>query len=1000
MPFNHPEIKWKTVSTEHFKINYYDNVESAVYPAWKIAEEVYAAINKLYGYKLREKINISFADYDDYSNGWAEWPSANIMIWVPDLRFDLRSNTTWLRNVITHEMTHIISLENKKNLQLFDIAVGVQLQSPDETIALNEPFLRITSFPNWLSEGIAQLETEHQGNDCWDSRRDMILRCAVLDNKILTLDEMGHFNHNSLGNEMVYNQGFSFTKHIEREIGTEKLHQLFKNCSENSVNFDSYFTQFTGYSLQQLYRQWRDSLKNEYESMISGNKTDEKVLISSGLYNTSPEVSPDGNYMAYFSSGKDDGSRTDLYIRDVKRGKVLIKENYAHTALAFSPNSEKIYYVKSRTPNFNGSYFNDIFSIDLSSGSEQRITHDARVYDIAVSSDGNSLYCVRYVNGTYGVYRYSFDTENFTNICSVPIGETMMHIAQCKYDKNKLIFTKLVDGKSQLFIWTGSELKFLFSSSAQVETPMSADDGRIYFSADFDGIFNIYSIDTTGGDLKRHTDAIGGYFTPFKTTSGKILASRYGSSGFSITEITPMSYAYTPDSSSYRCDFEPVPTPKGKVVIKSHPYIGKMLRSVWEFGLMGNYITNRSLISGQNIPEGDTSALIINAMLLSTKSDALHKKNFGLNLNLGIYKDFTAQQREESNSIASNNFQNIITEGISIDHFKKDTPKTANSLEPLRPSLINEFRRYASSEENEEDDSSTAPGIPFVPFIIPGISVGTELGPMNFSFSTSLAMMMFVIPTALTTNVALDYQFTRDLFGSLSMDFSWSPFQRTTDFSLPISLYWVHDGYMNTDIAYNSAGVSYVGATFSPFNTPIGITTLSESGKDSVYYEQVKGAISSLQGMHAFQIAKYSAFQLSAGALTQSYSRPLSLSDFYNKFYDGSKRYYSANVGAHYVFPIFKDINLKLTRYWDALYGKVGYSLTAVTNQEFMNKGTFKSEAFKKYSYYNNLYLDHTLNISLTCGFIKSYMFTSDFTLDFNYRFLERKTSFSILWGI
>jgi hypothetical protein len=622
------------------------------------------------------------------------------------------------------------------------------------------------------------------------------------------------------------------------------------------------------------------------------------------------------------------------------------------------------------------------------------------VYDIAASSDGKSLYCVRYVNGTYGVYRYSFDTENFTNICSVPIGETMMHIAQCKYDKNKLIFTKLVDGKSQLFIWTGSELKFLFSSSAQVETPMSADDGRIYFSADFDGIFNIYSIDTTGGDLKRHTDAIGGYFTPFKTTSGKILASRYGSSGFSITEITPMSYAYTPDSSSYRCDFEPVPTPKGKVVIKSHPYIGKMLRSVWEFGLMGNYITNRSLISGQNIPEGDTSALIINAMLLSTKSDALHKKNFGLNLNLGIYKDFTAQQREESNSIASNNFQNIITEGISIDHFKKDTPKTANSLEPLRPSLINEFRRYASSEENEEDDSSTAPGIPFVPFIIPGISVGTELGPMNFSFSTSLAMMMFVIPTALTTNVALDYQFTRDLFGSLSMDFSWSPFQRTTDFSLPISLYWVHDGYMNTDIAYNSAGVSYVGATFSPFNTPIGITTLSESGKDSVYYEQVKGAISSLQGMHAFQIAKYSAFQLSAGALTQSYSRPLSLSDFYNKFYDGSKRYYSANVGAHYVFPIFKDINLKLTRYWDALYGKVGYSLTAVTNQEFMNKGTFKSEAFKKYSYYNNLYLDHTLNISLTCGFIKSYMFTSDFTLDFNYRFLERKTSFSILWGI
>ena len=63
-----------------------------------------------------------FADYDDYSNGMAGWTEANIVIWVPDSRFDLRSSTTWLRNVITHEIAHIISLESKEALEFLLIS--------------------------------------------------------------------------------------------------------------------------------------------------------------------------------------------------------------------------------------------------------------------------------------------------------------------------------------------------------------------------------------------------------------------------------------------------------------------------------------------------------------------------------------------------------------------------------------------------------------------------------------------------------------------------------------------------------------------------------------------------------------------------------------------------------------------------------------------------------------------------------------------------------------
>ena len=114
--FNHPEIEWKSVVTRHFVIHFYDKTEPAVYAAWKIAEEAYESFNSLYMFSYGNKIHLALADYDDFSNGFASWTDRSIMVWVPDSRFDLRSNTTWLRDVITHELAHIMSLERKRGV--------------------------------------------------------------------------------------------------------------------------------------------------------------------------------------------------------------------------------------------------------------------------------------------------------------------------------------------------------------------------------------------------------------------------------------------------------------------------------------------------------------------------------------------------------------------------------------------------------------------------------------------------------------------------------------------------------------------------------------------------------------------------------------------------------------------------------------------------------------------------------------------------------------------
>jgi hypothetical protein len=583
------------------------------------------------------------------------------------------------------------------------------------------------------------------------------------------------------------------------------------------------------------------------------------------------------------------------------------------------------------------------------------------------------------------------------------LGETVMHVAQCSFDKNAYVFTKLIDGKSQLFINSNGQFRQLFTSYAQIETPMSARDGRIYFSADFDGIFNIYSIDSTGSDLKRHTDAIGGYFTPYFTDGGKIIASRYGSAGFSIVEISPMSYAYTPDSSSYRCTFSSLPAPKGKVTIKAHPYERTLLRSLWEFTLMGAYQTNRSLISKQYIPDIDTSALQIDARLQSSKSDALHKHNFGLMIDLGIFKDFTERKTTNNNSLSSYNNKSVVLDAIkNVPLERKNNPvKPAVSDMTLR-SMSTSLRKYASSESSG-DSSSSGGGLPFVPYVLPGFAVSNELGPVNVSFGANLALVMLIMPASLNTNLGLDMQIYRDLYGSTNAEFSWSPFGKTYEYQIPISLFWARSGYINNDIGYNGADLSNIGVSIIPSGKPLLKTDEYPDGEDTSYYVQHRSFTATISGSHAFQIAKYSALQLSASFLSLSLDTVLSLSDFKEKFSDrfsSSDKYYQAVFGMKYHFPIVKDINKKFIHYWDALYGSIGYSMNTFTNKEFMLHGKITSNAFKKYTYSDSLYLDHGLHVSLTCGYYKNYLFNLNCVLDFNYYFLEKKALFSILWGI
>ena len=114
--YNHPELKWYTFETEHFKIHYHDETEVSASEAATVAELVYPKITEFYDFEPEDKTNIILKDADDYSNGAAYYYDNKIIIWASPLNFELRGSHRWLQNVITHEYAHIVSLQKSMKI--------------------------------------------------------------------------------------------------------------------------------------------------------------------------------------------------------------------------------------------------------------------------------------------------------------------------------------------------------------------------------------------------------------------------------------------------------------------------------------------------------------------------------------------------------------------------------------------------------------------------------------------------------------------------------------------------------------------------------------------------------------------------------------------------------------------------------------------------------------------------------------------------------------------
>ena len=235
---NHPELHWYTIETKHFMIHYHNGAERTGRLVAKIAEDIYLPITSLYLYEPDDKIHFIIRDHDDYSNGGAFYYDNKVEIWATPMDFILRGSHNWLRNVVTHEFTHMISLGAARKMSRSIPAIYLQYIGyepeknpyvlygfPNEIVSYP---IAMTVVPMWMAEGMAQFQLPGLNYDRWDTHRDMILRDATLEEELLDQKEMTVFGDRSIRNEKSYNQGYSLTQYIVDQYGLESLRRIVR----------------------------------------------------------------------------------------------------------------------------------------------------------------------------------------------------------------------------------------------------------------------------------------------------------------------------------------------------------------------------------------------------------------------------------------------------------------------------------------------------------------------------------------------------------------------------------------------------------------------------------------------------------------------------------------------------------------------------------------------------------------------------------------------------
>jgi hypothetical protein len=552
---------WHVLKGEHVDVYFYPAEERIARVALSYAEQSYAYLETRFNHRVRARIPlIVYASHSDFEQ-------TNVLPFVPPegvlgvteylkrrVTLPFRGSYAEFRHTLRHELVHVfqLSLENEQ-YELY-------------------PRARRPAVPLWFGEGLAEYFSSDQ-----DSRDEMIVRDLTLSGAMPSISQLA-----LVTSPLAYPVGGELLRFLGRRYGDWRINLLYASLWKYD-SFDQALAGTYGRSTRELTEEWQYDLRQRHFPAVKDRRplalaarelsqvavkpvpvprADSGIDVAylsprsgyTDIY-TRPldgpsrprtvvkgERTPEFESLHAFSSRLDardgvllfaskSGDRDALILWDVRKGRVTGRYRFPElvgiVSPAWSPDGKRVAFGGLT----NGGV-SDLYVLDLTDGSLEQVTDDPYEDSDPTWLPGGSAL-------VFSSDRAAGGEEGARNLYKVSLGD-----ARVASDRDRARGDGAVPRPG-----SASYPVPLTAGRWIDEAPRwDADSGRVIFSSDRGGTFDLYSVDTLGNG-RRETRVEGGVFDPAPVPGD----ARVVVSGF--TGLSWSVFALHPDSAARRDTF-------------------------------------------------------------------------------------------------------------------------------------------------------------------------------------------------------------------------------------------------------------------------------------------------------------------------------------------------------------------------------------------------------------------------------------------------------------
>lgn len=542
-----PDLTWTTRVTPHFYIHYHQGLEGLAERLAGVAEAVYARETPRFGWAPKGRTHVVLTDQTDLANGLTTVVPYDLVVLnatLPDGDLELMLDVDrWLYMLFLHEYAHVLHLDRGDGIPLGLRRVFGRL-----------PLLFPNLFnPGWMLEGMAVYE-ETEGTAGGRGRGSLargVLRAEAADGTLLPLSKADHPLHTWPGGLTPYLYGGLFLEDLAATEGPEAPFELVATYSDNLIPFllKPNFREALGVDLTLRWPGWQRGLRDGLGSP-SPEPAPER-LTRSGYGTGGARVAPGGRTVAYSSRTPHDHTRILLGPLDGTGEPRELAWRNGGRALAFGPEG-LVFDQPEITGNFR--LASDLFLADPASGRVTRLTRGARLRDPDVAPDGrivavavgrpapgDTALVLLEPGDPPGAPRTLLEMGHATLFAGPRFSPDGTRVAVSVWRPGRDRQIALVDAASGAY-------RFVTQGPAHHADPAWSPDGRyLVYTADPDGVFNLYALEPATGARLRVTDVTGAALAPEVTPDGTaILFTGLHGGGFDLYRVPFTPAAWPP----------------------------------------------------------------------------------------------------------------------------------------------------------------------------------------------------------------------------------------------------------------------------------------------------------------------------------------------------------------------------------------------------------------------------------------------------------------------